>query len=58
MEKQIYMTPKQPFFVTSSRSYEKVYSEPVWHRAFLSLLYWDRALLCDSGRVCGHGVLL
>lgn len=23
MEKQIYMTPKQPFFVTSSRSYEK-----------------------------------
>ncbi|MFQ9094622.1 MAG: hypothetical protein ACLR5S_10280 [Ruminococcus sp.] len=21
--KQIYMTPKQPFFVTSSRSYEK-----------------------------------
>ena len=24
MEKQIYMTPKQPFFVTSSRSYEKL----------------------------------
>ena len=58
MEKQIYMTPKQPFFVTSSRSYEKFILNRFGIVHFSFMFYLEEPSLCDSGRVCGHGVLL
>ena len=55
MEKQIYMTPKQPFFVTSSRSYEKL----ILNR--FGIVHFYHCFTGTEPRYAipdGHGVLL